>query len=569
MLLLSLVALIAGMTVGDPGAGPAGSTAASRADAICFPIEVFTREDCKQCEQAQKFLDALAKRRPEVRITYHDVVADGAALKRLYALSRQFGIEKTGVPGVLVCNQFSVGYGGDETTGKRIEELLTIEVFTREGCPHCADAKVFLADLQRRYSGLTVRIYDVFKESGARNRMQAIAERHRVQVPNLPMFSLYGKVIVGYRDSQSTGSEIEKLVKGATVRCSSLDAPKKDNQPASGGPAEKPAQKKPEEKKNASVIRQMSLAGPWQFAWAEALAPANTLLFAAPLEQPEAAPEGIPPEEAPALDENVPPEAPEITEPAPAREEVPDAIDVPLFGKLRASVLGMPLFTFTIGLLDGFNPCAMWVLLFLLSILVNLKDRWKLLLIAGTFVFVSGAAYFAFMAAWLNVFLLIGFARSAQIALGLLATFVGVVNVKDFVAFKRGFSLSIPESAKPGIYARVRQIVTAKYVIVALTGAVVLAVLVNMIELLCTAGFPAMYTEILIFRKFPWWENYLYLGLYIVAYMFDDTIMLIIAVITLSHRKLQEREGRWLKLVSGLVILAMGLTMIFKPEWLV
>jgi uncharacterized membrane protein HdeD (DUF308 family) len=109
----------------------------------------------------------------------------------------------------------------------------------------------------------------------------------------------------------------------------------------------------------------------------------------------------------------------------------------------------------------------------------------------------------------------------------------------------------------------------AKHLVAAIAGAIVLAVLVNTIELLCTAGLPAMYTEILTLRQLPRWENYLYLGLYNVAYMFDDTIMLSIVVITLSKTKLQERGGRYLKLLSGAVILLLGVLMLFKPEWLV
>ena len=102
----------------------------------------------------------------------------------------------------------------------------------------------------------------------------------------------------------------------------------------------------------------------------------------------------------------------------------------------------------------------------------------------------------------------------------------------------------------------------------ALTGAIALAVFVNLIELLCTAGLPALYTEVLTFQELPPWKNYAYLALYISAYMLDDTFMLTIVVATLSHRKLQEREGRWLKLLSGLVILAMGLIMLCRPDWL-
>jgi cytochrome c biogenesis protein CcdA len=247
---------------------------------------------------------------------------------------------------------------------------------------------------------------------------------------------------------------------------------------------------------------------------------------------------------------------------------VDDTIVVPIFGELRVSKLGLPVFSFLVGLVDGFNPCAMWVLVFLLSVLVNIKDRRKIVLIAGTFVLVSGLAYFAFMAAWLEVFLLVGIVRWIQVVLGVMAIIIGLINVKDFFAFKKGISLSIPESSKPGIYARVRRIVAAKYLTAALMGAVVLAIVVNVVELLCTAGLPALYTQVLTMHELPKWQNYLYLAIYISAYMLDDTVLLTIVVVTLSHRKLQEREGRWLKLISGLVILLLGVVMIFKPEWM-
>ena len=246
-----------------------------------------------------------------------------------------------------------------------------------------------------------------------------------------------------------------------------------------------------------------------------------------------------------------------------------EGIDAGWFGRLRVQELGLPLFTLLIGLLDGFNPCAMWVLLFLLSLLVNLHDRRKMALIAGTFVAVSGLFYFAFMAAWLNVFLLLGFSRAVQIALGSVALLVGAVNIKDFFAFHAGISLSIPESAKPGLYVRIRRILQAEYLAGALSGVVVLAGLVNTIELLCTAGFPAVYTQILTMQQLPTWQYYAYLGLYNLAYILDDTVMVTIAVITLSRRKLQEQAGRWLKLTSGLVMASLGAVLLLHPKWLV
>ena len=247
---------------------------------------------------------------------------------------------------------------------------------------------------------------------------------------------------------------------------------------------------------------------------------------------------------------------------------VVESIQTKWFGELRVRDLGLPLFTIVIGLLDGFNPCAMWVLLFLLSLLVNLRDRLKMALIAGTFVAVSGLAYFAFMAAWLNMFLLIGLSRPIQIGFGVIALPVGVVNVKDFFALRHGISLSIPESAKPGLYARIRRILQADNLAAALAGIVILAGLVNLIELLCTAGFPALYTQILTLHQMPAWEYYSYLGLYNLAYIFDDSLMVTIAVVTLSRRKLQERAGRWLKLTSGLVMVGLSAVLLLQPEWL-
>ncbi|MCB0220207.1 MAG: NrdH-redoxin [Chrysiogenetes bacterium] len=243
-------------------------------------------------------------------------------------------------------------------------------------------------------------------------------------------------------------------------------------------------------------------------------------------------------------------------------------IDAPLIGEVGVEQLGLPLFTIVIGLIDGFNPCAMWVLLFLLSLLVNLKDRRRILLIAGTFVLVSGAAYFAFMAAWLNVFLLVGFSRGVQVALGLLALFMGAVHIKDYFALHKGLSLSIPESVKPGLYARTRAIIQAENLPAALAGAVVLAVMVNVVELLCTAGLPALYTQILTQRALGAAGYYGYLLLYNLAYIADDSLMVGLVVITMSRRKLQEEEGRWLKLLSGAVIFVLGLLLLLRPNWL-
>ncbi len=237
-------------------------------------------------------------------------------------------------------------------------------------------------------------------------------------------------------------------------------------------------------------------------------------------------------------------------------------------GTVSAERLGLPLFTLALGLLDGFNPCAMWVLLFLLSLLVHLRDRRRMAWIAGTFVLVSGAVYYAFMAAWLNLFLLVGFSSAVRWTLALLALAIGAINVKDYFAFGRGVSLRIPAAARPGLYRRMRAILQARSLLPALAGVAALALIVNIIEILCTAGLPAIYTAVLAQQELSAAARHGYLLLYIAGYIADDSLLVATAVIALGSHRLTERAGRWLKLASGLIMLALGLVLAFRPQWL-
>jgi len=208
----------------------------------------------------------------------------------------------------------------------------------------------------------------------------------------------------------------------------------------------------------------------------------------------------------------------------------------------------------------------MWVLLLMISLLAPLNNRSRMFAIAGTFVAVEGIAYFVFMAAWLNLFLLIGLSRTSEIIIAAIALLAGALNIKDFWHFGWGVSLSIPAAAKPGIYTRMRRILQAENFAAALLGTVALAVLVQIVELMCTSGFPALYTRILTLRHLDAISYYGYLLLYDLAYMLDDVIVLAIGVITLSQRRLQEKEGRWLKLISGLVMVGLGVYLLLAPR---
>ena len=249
-------------------------------------------------------------------------------------------------------------------------------------------------------------------------------------------------------------------------------------------------------------------------------------------------------------------------------EEEEKIVNLPIIGNVDTSKMSLPILTITIGLLDGFNPCAMWVLLFLLALLVYTRSRKKMFIIGGVFILVSGIVYYLFMAAWLNLFLLVGFLPYLRIIVGLIAVIFGFINIKELLFFKKGPSLTIPDSAKPKIFERMRNIINESSLPIALISVVVLAFTVNTIELLCTVGFPAVYTKILTLNNLSAFSYYSYLLLYIIMYMFDDMIVFTIAVITLSSKKLTEKQGKWMKFIAGLMMLVLGLLLMIKPELL-
>jgi hypothetical protein len=241
-------------------------------------------------------------------------------------------------------------------------------------------------------------------------------------------------------------------------------------------------------------------------------------------------------------------------------------LHLPLIGTLEATSLSLPVLTVLIAGMDAFNPCAFFVLLFLLSLLVHQKDRRRMLLIGGVFVLFSGLMYFAFMAAWLGLFRVMGSLPWVTAAAGALAAVMGAVNVKDFFAFKAGVSLSIPESRKADIFRRGREILAAGSLPAMLAATVLLAIAANFYELLCTAGFPMVYTRVLTMQVTNPAKHLLYLALYNAIYILPLLFIVLAFVRTMGARKLSEREGRLLKLLSGLMMLGLGLLLLAAPE---
>lgn len=225
----------------------------------------------------------------------------------------------------------------------------------------------------------------------------------------------------------------------------------------------------------------------------------------------------------------------------------------------------LPVFTILVGLLDSFNPCAFFVLLFLLSLMSHTRSRKRMFLVGGVFIFCSGLVYFFFMAAWLNLFLLAGQLSLLTTFAGLVALTIALFNIKDHFFFHKGPTLSIPEKAKPKLMTRMGSLLKGDRLLPILAGTVVLALVANSYELLCTAGFPMVYTRVLTLQEHPRWLYYLYLGLYNLAYIFPLLVIVALFALTLGSHKMSEFEGRMLKLMSGMMMLILGLILLWDP----
>jgi thiol-disulfide isomerase/thioredoxin len=252
-----------------------------------------------------------------------------------------------------------------------------------------------------------------------------------------------------------------------------------------------------------------------------------------------------------------------------AEQSAATTVHLPFVGSVDAKALSLPVLTLVLAGMDAFNPCAFFVLLFLLSLLVHAKSRTRMAIVGGTFVVFSGLVYFVFMAAWLNVFLIAGELRVITFIAGLVALLVAVLNIKDYFWFKAGPSLTIPDAAKPGLFKRMREVVTEGNMGPMLVGTVLLAIVANSYELLCTAGFPMVYTLTLTrAHDLVTWEYYAWLAAYNVIYVIPLLAIVVVFTKTMGARKLSEAEGRLLKLISGFMMLGFALVLLLAPSML-
>lgn len=247
---------------------------------------------------------------------------------------------------------------------------------------------------------------------------------------------------------------------------------------------------------------------------------------------------------------------------------IPETLRVPILGELKVQTLSLPLLTFIVALLDGFNPCAMWTLIFLISLLLGMNDRKRMWILGVAFIASSALVYFLFLSAWLNLFLLLGFVAWVRILIGLVALGAGGYNLRDYSVNKKGGCNVMGDEKRQRIFEKIRSITQKRQFILALGGIVLLAIAVNIVELICSAGLPAIYTKILSLSNLSTWQYYLYFLFYILVFMFDDLFVFFTAMITLQAVGIQSKYSRFFHLIGGILMLIIGFLLIFKPELL-
>lgn len=267
----------------------------------------------------------------------------------------------------------------------------------------------------------------------------------------------------------------------------------------------------------------------------------------------------------PAVTEAAPTPTPAVVETEdPANE---NTTKLPLFGEVDFSKMGLFLSTALISFVDGFNPCSLWVLSMLLAITLHTGSRKKVLVIGLVFLTVSAGVYALFITGLFTVLKVVSFVGWIQVVVALVALFFGLVNIKDYFFYKEGVSFTISDEKKPGIYKRIRKVMDSGDSWWSLIGGtIVLSAGVSLVEFSCTAGFPVLWTNLISAQQVATITFVLLLLLYMVIYQLDELGIFLVAVFTLKSSRIEEKHGRILKLVGGILMLTLAVVMLVNPS---
>jgi cytochrome c biogenesis protein CcdA/thiol-disulfide isomerase/thioredoxin len=243
------------------------------------------------------------------------------------------------------------------------------------------------------------------------------------------------------------------------------------------------------------------------------------------------------------------------------------SIDIPWLGSIDLGIQPLALSTALIAFVDGFNPCSLWVLTILLALVIHSGSRRRVLIVGLTFLSVTAAIYGLFITGVFGVLSYLVYVTWVYWLVALLALLFALVNIKDYFWYKRGLSFTIDERHKPGLFRRMRGLISDGHSIWSLIAATaVMAAGISLIELPCTAGFPVVWSTLVASHEIEWWYFAALLTLYLLIYLAIELIIFLTALISFRVDRFEERHGRLLKLVGGLIMLALALVLLFAPE---
>jgi cytochrome c biogenesis protein CcdA/thiol-disulfide isomerase/thioredoxin len=240
---------------------------------------------------------------------------------------------------------------------------------------------------------------------------------------------------------------------------------------------------------------------------------------------------------------------------------------LPLIGAVDLGARSLGFSTAVIAFVDGFNPCSLWVLSILLALVIHSGSRKKTLIVGLTFLFVTTSVYVLFIVGLFKVFTFVSFVGWIQVVVAAVALAFALINIKDYFWYKEGISLTVSDKQKPKIYRDIRNLMAPDKSTLALVGAtIVMALGISLVELPCTAGFPVLWTNLVAAQQVDSLTFSLLLGLYMLIYLLDELVVFLTVVITLRASKLEEKHGRVLKLVGGVVMMALAVVLLVDPE---
>lgn len=246
-----------------------------------------------------------------------------------------------------------------------------------------------------------------------------------------------------------------------------------------------------------------------------------------------------------------------------------ETIKLPILGKVNLKKVSLTSAAVIIGLVDGFNPCAMWILLFLISVLIGMKDRKRMWVLGLTFLITSALVYMLIMLSWIQIAVKITAIIWIRNIIAIIALIGAFVNIRSYInSRKNGGCEVVDDKKRKNIFSKIRKFTSEKSFILAIIGIMGLAISVNLIELACSAGLPLVFTELLVLNNTSDFMKFIYTLLYILFFLLDDLIVFFIAMFTMKITGISTKYNKYSHLIGGAIMLVVGMLLLFKPEWL-